>query len=141
LHVISQVIKQLNFESTNLETFSEFLCFQNEGDVQGIEAANNDPLHWLDRLASVFCNLNLSVSNEEPHPCQPVVTDVWPVLSSTFDRFQTDRKIIGGCCRCLGFAIRMIGRQSAPLLESLVTQIVALHAADNTAASIFRRRK
>ena len=32
------------------------------------------------------------------------------------------------CCRCLRFALRLIGQQSAPLLQPLVTQMVALYA-------------
>jgi transportin-3 len=57
------------------------------------------------------------------------VADVWPVLSSTFDRFPTDREIIGGCCHCMGSAILLIGQQSAPLLRPLVIRMVAFYAA------------
>ena len=39
-----------------------------------------------------------------------------------------DRRVMERCCRCLRFALRLIGQQSAPLLEPLVTQMVGLYA-------------
>lgn len=53
-----------------------------------MQKGQRDPVYWLDRLASVFRNLHVNVPDGEPHPCQPVVTYVWSVLSQAFDRFQ-----------------------------------------------------
>lgn len=35
-----------------------------------------DPVVWLDRLATVFRNVNPTVQNGEQHPCQEVVMEV-----------------------------------------------------------------
>jgi len=100
---------------------------QADVDVRALKG-QCDPVYWLDRLASIFRNMNVSVPNGQPHPCQSVVTYVWPVLSMTFDKFQKDRRVMERTCRCLRFALRLIGKQSAPLLQPLVAQMVQLYS-------------
>ncbi|XP_046572522.1 transportin-3-like [Haliotis rubra] len=87
----------------------------------------NDPTLWLDRLAAVFRFTNPSVSNGQVHPCQPVIQEVWPVLSNACNKYQADVRIIERCCRCIRFAIRCLGKNSATLLTPLVTQMVSLY--------------
>ena len=43
--------------------------------------SKSDPVLWLDRLAAIFRHVTPSVAEGQPHPCQPVVMEVWPVLS------------------------------------------------------------
>ena len=44
----------------------------------------------------------------------------------TFDKFQKDRRVMERTCRCLRFALRLIGKQSAPLLQPLVAQVTSI---------------
>jgi transportin-3 len=89
--------------------------------------SKSDPVVWLDRLASVFRHVTPSVTEAQPHPCQPVVMEVWPVLSQACQKFQGDSRLIERCCRCIRFAIRCVGKSSAPLLHPLVSQMVNIY--------------
>ena len=89
--------------------------------------SSSDPVYWLDRLASIFRNLTITAPRGQPHPCQSVVSYTWPCLSAAMDRFQTDRRVMERICRCLRFALRLIGTGSAPLLQPLVTQMVRIY--------------
>ncbi|XP_074655394.1 transportin-3-like isoform X2 [Tubulanus polymorphus] len=86
-----------------------------------------EPTFWLDRLAAIFRNSNVTVMNGQQHPCKIVVEEVWPVLSMTCDKYQDDVRIIERCCRCIRFAVRCVGKASASLLTPLVTQMVNLY--------------
>ena len=97
--------------------------FKAEVQSKIVAKTSSDPVYWLDRLASVFRNLNINIKKNEQHPCQSAITFTWPCLSMTLDKFQTDRRVMERCCRCLRFALRLIGHQSAPLLQPLVTQV------------------
>ncbi|XP_015607153.1 transportin-3 isoform X2 [Cephus cinctus] len=89
-----------------------------------------DPMIWLDRLAAIFRHTNPRIENpNEPHPCQSVITEMWPVLSNACNTYQHDTRLMERCCRCLRFAVRCVGKHSAHLLEPLVKQIVELYAA------------
>ncbi|XP_046388483.1 transportin-3 [Ischnura elegans] len=91
------------------------------------KGTKTDPALWLDRLAIIFRHTNPIVENGKVHPCQPVITEIWPVLSNTCTKYQADSRIMERCCRCLRFAVRCVGKQSLHLLEPLVKQIVALY--------------
>lgn len=52
-----------------------------------------------------------------------VLQQVWPVLSRACDKYQGDVRITERCCRCIRFAIRCLGKQSADLLTPLVSQV------------------
>ncbi|XP_006826075.1 transportin-3-like [Saccoglossus kowalevskii] len=88
---------------------------------------NNDPAIWLDRLAAIFRYASPTVKNGQPHPCQPVFLEVWPVLSEVLNKYKSDDRIIERCCRCLRFAVRNVGKWSAVLLTPLVTQMVNVY--------------
>ncbi|XP_046738771.1 transportin-3 [Diprion similis] len=88
-----------------------------------------DPVVWLDRLAAIFRHTNPRIDNPvEPHPCQSVITEMWPVLSNACHTYQQDSRLMERCCRCLRFAVRCVGRHSSHLLEPLVKQIVELYS-------------
>lgn len=91
------------------------------------EGSRSEPIIYLDRLAAIFRNTNVNIPPGQPHPCQPVVEEVWPVLSQACHRYQADEKITEQCCRCIRFAVRCIGRHSHSLLQPLVTQMVQLY--------------
>ncbi|KAL1139884.1 hypothetical protein AAG570_006861 [Ranatra chinensis] len=103
------------------------LCQLVENDIAPARWTKTDPTVWLDRLAAIFRDINVNIRNGELHPCQGVITEIWPVLSSTFTKYQADSRIMERCCRCLRFAIRCLGKQSVHLLEPLVKQMVTLY--------------
>ena len=70
-----------------------------------------------------YRHTNPEMTNGQVHPCQPVITEIWPVLSQACDKYQQDVRIIERCCRCIRFAIRCLGRNSGSLLTPLVTQV------------------
>lgn len=69
-----------------------------------------------------------NITNGQVHPCQAVVEKVWPLLSEICNKYQTDVRVIERCCRCIRFAVRCVGKQSASLLEPLVTQVIMTFA-------------
>ncbi|XP_019637982.1 PREDICTED: transportin-3-like isoform X3 [Branchiostoma belcheri] len=105
------------------------LIVQNESVKEGTKT---DPTIFLDRLASIFSLFQYrhtapEVQNGQIHPCQQVVQEVWPVLSDTCNKYQADIRIVERCCRCIRFAVRCVGKQSAGLLQPLVTQMVNVY--------------
>lgn len=98
-----------------------------ENDVKTERGTNSDPVLWFDRLAAVFRHTKPSVDNGATHPCQPVITEIWPVLSKACNKYQGDIRVMERCCRCLRFAVRCVGKQSAHFLQPLVQQIVMLY--------------
>ncbi|KAE8750021.1 hypothetical protein FOCC_FOCC003145 [Frankliniella occidentalis] len=103
------------------------LCELLESDVKVQKATRTDPVYWLDRLAVIFRNTSPSVQNGTVHPCRDVLTEVWPVLSKTCDKYQEDSRVMERVCRCLRYAVRCVGKQAAHLLEPLVKQMVSLY--------------
>jgi hypothetical protein len=51
---------------------------------------------------------------------------IWPVLSETCSKFQSDIRIVERTCRCIRFVIRCLGKSSASLLTPLVAQVGTL---------------
>lgn len=103
------------------------LCELMEKQAKPEKNKKSDPVLWLDRLAAIFKHTSPK-SVTEPHPCQGVITDLWPVLSKTCDTYQEDARIMEHACRCLRYAIRCVGKDFAHLLEPLVKQIVVLYS-------------
>ncbi|GFU37610.1 transportin-3 [Nephila pilipes] len=91
------------------------------------EGTKSDPAVWLDRLAAIFRYTTPSITNGQMHPCLPVVEKIWPLLSETCSKYQSDVRIIERCCRCVRFAVRCVGKQSVSLLQPLVTQMVQIY--------------
>jgi transportin-3 len=55
--------------------------------------------------------------------CAYVFSQMWPILSNTCTKYQADGRVMERCCRCLRYAVRCVGKQSAHLLEPLVKQV------------------
>lgn len=93
-----------------------------------VRQSTSDPVLYLDRLAAIFRHVILDLENGQPHPASGLaIQEVWPVLSQTCSVFAQDSRIMERTCRTLRFVIRCIGIQSAPLVEPLVKQLVALY--------------
>lgn len=103
------------------------LCELIERDVIVVRGTKSDPVLWLDRLVSVFRCINVKLQEGEVHPSRDVVTEVWPILVSTFNKYQTDLRIMERTCRCVRFTVRCLSKQARHLLEPLVEQIVILY--------------
>lgn len=103
------------------------LCELIDSDIKVQKGTRTDPVYWLDRLAVIFRNTSPGVQNGAVHPCREVLTEVWPVLSKTCDKYQQDSRIMERVCRCLRYAVRCVGKQAAHLLEPLVKQMVSLY--------------
>ncbi|XP_060531068.1 transportin-3 [Cylas formicarius] len=104
------------------------LCQLMEQDVVPVRGTKTDPVLWLDRLSSVLRHINITgLGEDEIHPCKVVVLEVWPVLSKTFDKYQSDIRIMERCCRSVRFMLRCASQQVRELLESLVGQIVRIY--------------
>ncbi|KAJ9580259.1 hypothetical protein L9F63_004072 [Diploptera punctata] len=103
------------------------LCHLVENDVKTERGTKTDPALWLDRLAAIFRHTNPHVENGAVHPCSNILSEIWPILSNACTKYQADGRVMERCCRCLRFAVRCVGKQSAHLLEPLVKQIVTLY--------------
>jgi transportin-3 len=104
------------------------ICQLIEQDVVPVRGTKSDPVLWLDRLSSVFRNVNVKAFEGQVHPCKPVIVEVWPVISRTFDKYQNDLRIMERCCRSVRFMLRCVSQQVCDLLQSLVGQIVRIYA-------------
>ncbi|CAH0560696.1 unnamed protein product [Brassicogethes aeneus] len=105
------------------------ICQLIEQDVVPVKGTKTDPVLWLDRLSSVLrhicCKNNQS---DGPHPCKEVVLEIWPILSRTFDKYDSDLRIMERCCRSVRFMLRCVSQQVREILESLVGQIVRIYS-------------
>lgn len=82
----------------------------------------------LDRLAAIFRYTTPTVADGAPsHPCQPVIEQLWPLLSSCCAAFSGDAKIVEKWCRCIKYALRCLHRHSSGLIGSLANQMVAIY--------------
>lgn len=102
------------------------LCEIIEKDVIVVRGTKSDPVLWLDRLSAIFRNLNVKPANDV-HPCTDVITEIWPVLSSCLNKYQSDVKVMEKCCRCIRFMLRCLNEFARGILEPLVKQIVHLY--------------
>ncbi|XP_037087476.1 transportin-3-like [Pollicipes pollicipes] len=108
------------------------------GDARPAKGSRADPVLWLDRLAAVFRHTHPEISNGQVHPCKVVFEEqVWPVLSGVMRRYQRDGRVMERCCRCLRFAVRCVGSQSAALLQPMTAQMVEIYASTQHSCLIY----
>ena len=133
---ISTAMKAIcNFQLTPIQTLVQkqrVAVDNNTGVVENgkiCKNTQNDPVLYLDRLAAILRHVNPSnMSPTITHPCSyTVINDIWPVVSAVADVYASDARIMERSCRTIRFAVRCLGVQSAPLLEPLVKQMVALY--------------
>ena len=59
------------------------------------------------------------------------------MLSAVMRRFQQDGRVMERCCRCLRFAVRCVGGQSAPLLPPMTAQMVEIYGSTQHSCLIY----
>lgn len=96
-----------------------------ENDVTICKDTKADPTLWLDRIAVIFRNTNPLVKTNEEHPCLPILSELWPLFTKVFERYQSELRVMERCCRCIRFAIRCIGTQASVILVPLANQMIA----------------
>lgn len=96
-------------------------------DANPTKGSPTDPVRWLDRLATIFRHTNPSADNGSINSCSAVFTEIWPVISQTCNKFQSDVRVIERSCRCLRFAVRCSRQQSAHLLQPIVQQVTKFY--------------
>lgn len=93
--------------------------------------SSQDPIYWLDVLTTIFRTFCLKKCNENtPAGCNSILAYVEPVLSMTFSVFQNDKRVMGRCCRCLRYLLRLCKKYDAlsPLSVPLTNQLVELYS-------------
>ena len=103
--------------------------------LRGQNGSHSEPIMYLDRIATIFRYTEVKANDGEKHPCFGIVQEVWPVVSMTFRKYQTDVRTMERCCRCVRFIIRCLGPHFIPLLGQLVTEIIQVYS--NTHHSCF----
>ncbi|XP_048516795.1 transportin-3 [Dendroctonus ponderosae] len=97
-------------------------------DVVPIKGTTSDPVLWLDRLSSVMRHVSITgVRDGDIHPCKPVVIDIWPILSKTFNKYQKDDRIMESVCKSVRFMLRCASQHVCEVLEGLVSQITGIY--------------
>ena len=130
---IREGIKQLaQLQLTPLQA----LLLQHDG-TEPKSGSGKDPSLWLDRLAAIFRDMQISVPPGIEHPCQEAVQLVWPVVSKTCTLYQRSARIIERCCRCIRFLVRCLGYSSAWLLDPLVAQMIELYTAHHHSCYLY----
>lgn len=127
-----------------VDPLRKFLESGNSSSEELVNSPNFNPSIWLDRLAAVFRsivqpgpNKNWIVPNEVKNACVPALTEIQPVIFQIMDCFQKDVAVMERCCRCLRFAIRVVGKQGVFLLETLVHKLVALYQANGHSCFLY----
>lgn len=103
----------------------------------GRNGGHTDPVLFLDRIATIFRYTDVKVKNGGDHPCFAVAKEVWPVISMTFTKYQSDVRVMERCCRCIRFVIRCLGTHFCPLLGELVTQMVQVYSANHHSCFLY----
>lgn len=108
-----------------------------EDDGLGLKKDRHDPVFWVDRLASIYRHVNPTVSENEVNPCVFVIISNWAVLSRAMECYKNDPKIMERIVRCIRYAIRCVGKQAMPILESLVKQIITIYSGHNHSCLLY----
>ncbi|XP_062504529.1 transportin-3-like [Corticium candelabrum] len=83
----------------------------------------------LDRLAAIFRHTTPVVEDgATSHPCQSVIEQLWPMLSSCCGCFTDDAKIMERWCRTVKYGLRCLHSHSSGLIGSLANQMVTVYA-------------
>ncbi|KAJ0175870.1 hypothetical protein K1T71_009029 [Dendrolimus kikuchii] len=88
-----------------------------------------DPVVWLDRLAALFRDVEVPpTSVGDSHPCVPALSDTWPVLRESMEKYGRDGRSMERVCRTVRFGVRCVKHHSAPLLPALGESLRHLYA-------------
>ncbi|XP_078481112.1 transportin-3-like [Ciona intestinalis] len=83
-----------------------------------------DPTTWLDRLATIFRNVNVTSQNGSVHPCKDAIEQMWPVLKSVLEKIKSENRIVERWCRCVRFAVRSAGRSIQSTMLNLISETI-----------------
>ncbi|CAG7827981.1 unnamed protein product [Allacma fusca] len=124
---LSPVMRQIC--RAQLAPLDKLVKTQSPNDRSYVKGSKDDPVYWLDRLSALFRSTSVPRKNYQgDHPCKPAICeDFWPVISSCFNKYQADVKLMERCCRSIRFAVRCIGKDSGDFLQPLVQQLVYLY--------------
>lgn len=134
MNPLSQNQLKMNFNESFCSIFVPIVGEQNHRREQN---NRRDPSFWLDRIAAIIRYTNPDVGENEVHPCMAVLYEVWPILSETMNKYQSEGRVMERVSRCIRYSIRSIGKQAAPLLEPLVKQMVELYAAHHHSCFLY----
>lgn len=98
-----------------------------DADVRIEPNTRSDPVFWIDRLAALLRHIVPDLRATDIHPCVPVLSQFWLVMSAILNKYQKNVRIMERSCRCIRYTLRCVGKQAAVLLEPLVVQIVQLY--------------
>jgi transportin-3 len=88
---------------------------------------SSDPAVWMDRLTALFRACSVELTNGQPHPCRPIIEEVWPIVAAVVTKYQSDTKIMERTCRCVRFMIRCVSKFAASILSPLVSLCVQIY--------------
>lgn len=108
-----------------------------EDDGLGVKKDRHDPVFWVDRLASIYRHVSPNVAENEENPCVFVIVSNWSVLSRAMEYYKNDSKIMERIVRCIRYAIRCVGKQAMPILETLVKQIITIYSGHNHSCLLY----
>ncbi|XP_062562419.1 transportin-3 isoform X1 [Armigeres subalbatus] len=108
-----------------------------EDDGLTLKRDRHDPVFWVDRLASIYRHVNPEVSANDVNPCVFVIVSNWSILSRAMECYKNDPKTMERIVRCIRYAIRCVGKQAMPILESLVKQIITIYSGHNHSCLLY----
>ncbi|XP_055614222.1 transportin-3 isoform X2 [Uranotaenia lowii] len=118
-----------------VQPLSQLISGEDDGLV--LKKERHDPTFWVDRLASIYRHVNPTVPANEVNPCVFVIVTNWSVLSQAMERYKNDSKVMERIVRCIRYAIRCIGQQAIPILETLVKQIITIYSGHNHSCLLY----
>ncbi|XP_037947718.1 transportin-3-like [Teleopsis dalmanni] len=88
----------------------------------------SDPIYWIDCVCVIIQYTVSNIFPIEVHPSKQLLIELWPLLSSILNKYQSNVRIMERTCRLLKYSIRILHKQVAPLVEPLVKHMVNLYS-------------
>ncbi|GMS82220.1 hypothetical protein PENTCL1PPCAC_4395, partial [Pristionchus entomophagus] len=101
---------------------------ENRGDAW--KSMANDPMVWIDRIASVFREVQPWVAqahDNRPAPWLEIALGLWNPLSQALKGYEDNTRMVEHICRSIRFLVRSLGVQSQGIVQPLVTQMVEVY--------------
>ncbi|KAF8364425.1 tsr-1 [Pristionchus pacificus] len=101
-----------------------------ENHADAWKSMANDPMVWVDRIASVFREVqpwNAQAHDNRPAPWLELALGLWNPLSQAFKGFEDNTRMVEHICRSIRFLVRSLGVQSQGIVQPLVAQMVDVY--------------
>ncbi|GMR34304.1 hypothetical protein PMAYCL1PPCAC_04499, partial [Pristionchus mayeri] len=101
---------------------------ENRGDAW--KSMSNDPMLWIDRIASVFREVQPWMAQDHgnrPAPWLELALGLWTPLSQAFKAYEDNTRMVEHICRSIRFLVRSLGVQSQGIVQPLVSQMVEVY--------------